>query len=386
MQSPQRILVVEGWRFVPHSYAMVNQQQLLEFRRRGAIALYHRDLPYFAASWRPTRHLFAPRDQDLLDAIPAPPADLIADSLLRIASPLDLTPSTARRTFVFATSEYGAVPDNFMKGGRPLRSAHADSDVVIVTPSNWSKRGLLASGADPSRVAVVPHGVDTSIFHPVQSNARAALRRALGWDWDGFTFLHVGAMTGNKGMDGILKCFAVVTARHPDARLVLKGTDALYPSQALLKHTIGVLNPTDRARVAERLRYLGGTMSMEQVARLYQAADAYVSPYRAEGFNLPVLEAIACGLPVICTAGGPTDDFTDPAFTLRIQSRLVPPAGNMPSYLLPDGDHLLAAMQRVVVDPTLATRAREAGPAFVERGFTWGHVVDRLTEVTMNIN
>ena len=51
-------------------------------------------------------------------------------------------------------------------------------------------------------------------------------------------------------------------------------------------------------KITSKLIYVGDTLSFVQLAKLYQAADAYVSPYLAEGFNLPVLEAAACGLPV----------------------------------------------------------------------------------------
>ena len=53
-------------------------------------------------------------------------------------------------------------------------------------------------------------------------------------------------------------------------------------------------------------------------------ADVYVSPYKAEGFNLPVLESMALGVPVIVTSGGPTDDFTNSKFAKYVDSERVP--------------------------------------------------------------
>lgn len=57
------------------------------------------------------------------------------------------------------------------------------------------------------------------------------------------------------------------------------------------------------------------------LAKLYQASDALVAPYRAEGFNLPVLEGLACGLPaIIISKGGPTYAFTDPTIALHVEA------------------------------------------------------------------
>jgi glycosyltransferase involved in cell wall biosynthesis len=57
---------------------------------------------------------------------------------------------------------------------------------------------------------------------------------------------------------------------------------------------------------------------MAGMAELFQAADVFVSPYKAEGFNMPALEAAACGTLVVATKGGATDDFLRPEFSLPI--------------------------------------------------------------------
>jgi glycosyltransferase involved in cell wall biosynthesis len=117
---------------------------------------------------------------------------------------------------------------------------------------------------------------------------------------------------------------------------------------------------------------------------LYQAADAYVSPYLAEGFNLPVLEAAACGTLMICTQGGPTDDFTRPEFALPIQStrHAVPIApGTSGECLMPSLEHLVQQMTAAVEQPALAVQARTAGPAFVSQYFTWKNAAGQLLPV-----
>nr|WP_281418488.1 glycosyltransferase [Azospirillum soli] len=255
----------------------------------------------------------------------------------------------------------------------------------MVTPSQWSRDGYIESGVPEDRVFCVPHGVHPSLHHPLSAEERAELRRRFGWD--GFVFLAVGGMTANKGLDLTLKAFATVLERHPDALLFVKGLDTMYGSQDKLLASIRGLTDQERERVRPRLRYTGKSLPFRLMARLYQAADAYVSPYRGEGFNMPVLEAVACGLPVICTAGGSTDDFTTPDFALRIESRIEPfvPYPQVPDIkgwaLRPDPDHLLALMTQVIERSEFREQARRAGPAFVANGFTWRHAVDRLLDV-----
>src|SRR5205807_2926158 len=105
-----------------------------------------------------------------------------------------------------------------------------------------------------------------------------------------------------------------------NARLVLKGMDQLYDSKGFLLRNLQTLSTGDQQVVLERMKYIGDSLSHQAMAMLYQVADVYVSPYRAEGFNLPVLEAAACGIPIICTHGGPTDDFVTDEFARRIES------------------------------------------------------------------
>jgi glycosyltransferase involved in cell wall biosynthesis len=117
------------------------------------------------------------------------------------------------------------------------------------------------------------------------------------------------------------------------------------------------------------------------MADLLRAADFYVAPYLAEGFNLPVLEAAACGLAVICTGGGPTDEFTEPSFAWRIRARLAAarlPRGEMGECLKPDEDHLTELMLQAARDPCRAREIGAEGAAHVARRYTWDAVTDRL--------
>jgi glycosyltransferase involved in cell wall biosynthesis len=373
----QRKLLTQGWRFFPSSYCVVNTFWCLELLRRPDVRLWHQDVPY-----RPgvpqTRGMLPPALEEQMAAIPAPGSDDRPDVVLRIRTPYDFTPAGDSRVFVFGTAEYGCVARS-TAGGRPLREALAGSSARIVTCSEWSRTGFIRSGADPAIVSVVPLGIEPSLFQPLAEAQRQALRQKCGWN--AFTYLHIGHMAANKGLQFLLLAFAQVAAKHPDVMLVLKGLDLPYHSRDQLREV--KLSPADEALVRNRVRYFGQTTSFAEMAQLYQMADAYVSPYHAEGFNLPVLEAMACGAPVICTAGGPTDEFTYPECALRIPSTRQEQDvdGETRVCLVPDLSHLVAHMLAVKENPEIAARARIAGPARVRERHTWKHTVDRLLEV-----
>jgi glycosyltransferase involved in cell wall biosynthesis len=231
-------------------------------------------------------------------------------------------------------------------------------------------------------VHVVPHGVDPRLFR-TDAARRSETRARLGLA-NAFVFMSVGAMTGNKGIDTLLRAFVRIAATSADARLVLKGADDLYASRDLLRAQLDTLPAADRETVAARVVYLGERQPARDIADLLRAADCYVSPYLAEGFNMPVLEAAACGVPVICTAGGATEDFVDPAFAWRIRSQhaqVRTEGGRVGFAMQPDAEHLVELMLRALDDPQRAHEMGAAGAAQVARDFTWDRVTDRLVKV-----
>lgn len=380
-------LLVEGWRHIPHSYAIVNQFQCMELATRPDLRLAHQDVPH-PDVWKRQTGLFDPAMEAAIDALRQPGLEERFDAVLRMGFPYDFRPSEARRTLVFGTSEWKKLSRLNMVGQEEVHLAISRSDAVMITPSEWSRVGCVESGIPESRVFCVPHGVHPSLHHPLPEEERVRLRQRLGWD--GFVFLTIGSMTHNKGLDLTLRAFATLLERHPDALLFIKGLDSLYGSRDKLLSNIKGLTNEQKERIRPRLRYEGRSLSFRTMAILYQAADAYVSPYRGEGFNMPVLEAAACGLPVICTAGGATDDFTTTDFALRIDSRIesFTPYPQVPDItgwaLRPDPDHLLSLMTHAIETPDFCQQARRSGPMFVANGFTWSHAVDRLLEIAFS--
>ena len=377
-----KTVIVEGWRFLAHSYALVNQFQCLEMLRRPDLTIYHRDVPFFNTRWQPTRGLFPPEYEERLSAIAPPPAGFRADAYLRIGFPhfFDRSPE-ADRTFIWVTSEYKIVQDLAIGVEKKAYHVLPQTQATIIACSRWAAQGFLNSGAPKSKVTVVPCGVDTDLFHPCTPEERVQLRRTLGWEGK-FVALNVSSGTHNKGFDLLYKAIARLVPSHPSLMLSLKGSDDLYNSGAYAKGWFKLLSPGEKAAIEKRVTYQGVTMSSMDIAKYYQAADLYVSPYRAEGFNLPVLEAAACGLPVICTRGGSTEDFVDDSWCRRIDGK----EGRAHSQgweIEPNLNHLVALFEQAIKDDAWRASVMESGPRWVRERFTWKHSVDQLLKVML---
>ncbi len=227
----------------------------------------------------------------------------------------------------------------------------------VWTPSEYARQAFLRSGIAPDLVHVVPNGVDLDRVSP------RGPRLPLPTD-KGTVFLFVGGTTYRKGIDLLLTAFLRAFTAADDVALVVKAgcKDTFYRGQTA-DHML------DRFRSltgAPELVEIDEPLPSTAMPSLYRAAHVLVQPYRGEGFCLPVLEALACGLPVIVTAGGPTDDVVSDACAWRIPARPVPvPPSDLRlagegTLLEPDLAALVAAL-RQAADP--AARAGKAAAA-----------------------
>ena len=123
-------------------------------------------------------------------------------------------------------------------------------------------------------------------------------------------------------------------------------------------------------------------MDLSTLNELYNITDCYVSPYRAEGFNLTPLEAAACGTPIIVTKGGSTDDYFDAKLGLQIESEIIQ-NGDLTS-LKPKIDSLVKCILSVMENPK--TYGGLNGSEYIKKNFTWYSAVKKLYNIFTNNN
>jgi glycosyltransferase involved in cell wall biosynthesis len=301
------------------------------------------------------------RDGRSLDA-PLPHG---AEVEVRHQWPPDLRPATSGRLAVIQPWEFGALPRDWVDQIR------ANVDELWV-PSEFVRAMYVESGVEPERVQVVPNGVDLDRFRPAGEQLPLE-------DAPGLRFLFVGGLIQRKGPDLLLAAWRAAFAGRDDVTLVVKdfGAGGVYA-----RADRSELRAYAESGELPRLVLLDDELAGDEMAALYRACDVLVHPYRGEGFGMPVLEAMACGLPTIVTAGGPTDEFCPDDACWRIPSTRrsfpEPRVGELetvglPWQLEPDADALVELLRAAAADPA-ARNARGAAGAEAARGFAWDAV------------
>jgi glycosyltransferase involved in cell wall biosynthesis len=387
-----RNLLIEGWRGINHSFALINQHQILALARLPGLRLHHRDLPFAFAHWNKSRNDagFATSDRATIDAL-AEPGDAEIDAVYRIAAPFRAgADDDRRRTVTFMITELGLAPGSFDAASHGSAFFTRD-DNAIVTSSSWSRSRIIEYGFAPDRVHVIPLGADTETFFACTQAERALSRANLGIHDDETVFVNIGVAVWNKGIDLLLRAFAILRARGRRVRLVLKDQRDVYGlSVEHVMRTVADTCPALRdPTTVGAISVIPGNIDRTQLRLLYGIADCYVSPYRAEGFNLPVLEAIACGKPVIVTRGGATDDFCDDDLACRIEGRAGTREdqanGSLARFIEPNADELIAAMDGFAQGNGLNPERFAAARARMLQRFNWTRAASQLAALTVGL-
>jgi glycosyltransferase involved in cell wall biosynthesis len=180
--------------------------------------------------------------------------------------------------FLWAQFSYPPNPDI-------LGNAH----VASLTPI--TKHFLLEAGIT-SAGPVIPHGVDTSIYFPVTSEEQNRAKEGLGLNAR-FVIGTVGANTRRKNFDKILETFALFTKRNSDAFLVIK-TD-----RAVSLDGIDLRLIARKLGVSSKVKIITGEIDEHDLRVLYGCMDLYINLSEWEGFCIPIIEAMSCGIPVV---------------------------------------------------------------------------------------
>jgi glycosyltransferase involved in cell wall biosynthesis len=210
----------------------------------------------------------------------------------------------------------------------------------IVTVSESSRGDIAAQmGVPADRMTVVHIGVDPSVFRPMPDVARVP----------GRLMTTASADVPMKGLSDLLEALAKLRVERPDAHLVVIGR---------LKEDSAVPAQLERLGLDGAVEFITGVPD-QRIVELYAEAEVAVVPSLYEGFSLPAIEAMACGVPVVATTGGALPEVVG---RNGDAARTVAPA---------DPSALMSAILDLLIDPEQRARIADNGRRRVLERFTW---------------
>jgi glycosyltransferase involved in cell wall biosynthesis len=219
----------------------------------------------------------------------------------------------------------------------------------LVTVSESSRRDIVEQmGVPAERLHVVPVGVDPTVFRPLPAVTRVP----------GRLMTTASADVPMKGLAPLLEAVAKVRTERDDVHLVVIGRP---------KPKSRIPGLIDRLGLSGAVEFVGG-VTTERIVELYAEAELTCVPSLYEGFSLPAIEAMACGVPVVGTTGGAVPEVIG--------------RDNDTGLLVPPGDPsaLAAAILRALSDEPLRARIGAAGRTRVLDRFTWRRTAEGTVE------
>ena len=255
------------------------------------------------------------------------------------------TVSTFHDLFVL-TGDYSSVEFR-RRFGEQARRAAGESDLIITVSEFTAGEVGRLLGVERARLRVIPHGVRLPVFDPAGGGAASAEN----------IILHVGAIQRRKNVARLVEAFEQV---GPEWRLVLAGSFGFGAGE--------ILRQIENSPCRDRISVLG-YVPEKKLAELYARARIFAFPSLDEGFGMPVLEAMAWGVPVVTSNRSALPEVCGDA------AWQVDPA---------DVEALGAALRRLAGDEDLRRILRERGKARAA-AFSWKTAIEKTWAVYLEL-
>ena len=205
---------------------------------------------------------------------------------------------------------------------------------------------------------MVPEGVDPEIFNPSRT-PQPALKK-----FDVFKFLCIARYDKRKNLDVLIKAFLEEFKHEDDVALVM--SNLAVNKQIFRDKKIIYVNPMN---------------SHHTLGRLYASCDSFVFPTRAEGWGLPVCEAMACGLPTIVTGYSAITDYANNSNAYIINHTMEDMPNDRGQWANPDEKHLRHLMRYVYENREEAKEKGKQASEDILGNFTWDHATQKALQL-----
>jgi glycosyltransferase involved in cell wall biosynthesis len=267
-------------------------------------------------------------------------------------------------TFLIHHGSYEGYPQAFswwtLNKARAIYSLSANRATAVSTVSEYSKRDMVRFyGIQPERIQVVPDGVDTKLFRPILDPERLMKWRSGVFGLDVPFIVYVGKPTERRNLSALIKAFGALKKENQiPHKLLIVGAD--LPGSSPFRKVI-----VEEGLGAEV--FVLGYARYDEMPMVYNSADLLVYPSSYEGFGMPVLEAMACGTPVIAL-----DNTAFPEF-----------AGGV-AYLVKEIGTLKSGIEAVLTDTALREQMSQEGPQRAA-AYDWQLVTQRYLELMLQL-
>lgn len=261
-----------------------------------------------------------------------------------VVSPHGTLPYETGRSFIKKTWDRAFAAQLLPRFDRVIALTQAEVDQAQAL---WYAHGF------PARCSIVPNGVHLADFAHLPPGDLFRTRWKLG---GGPLLLFVGRLHERKGLQLLIPAFADAVKLAPDTRLVIVGPD---------EGMLAALNAqVSEYNLAGRVIFTGLLTGQDKLAAL-AAADLFVMPAVGEGFSMAVLEAMACGLPVLLTPGCNFPEVASAGAGLVV-AREVPA--------------LSGALRALLTEPDRRASMGRSARSLIQSQYTWPRVVAQLVE------
>lgn len=237
--------------------------------------------------------------------------------------------------------------------GRNMRAFAADADAIL-TCSEATKGDIVRLlDVAPEKITVAHHGPNEDLAAMNREHAAQHIKER--YEFEGPYILFVGTLEPRKNIPGLLRAFSAITGDIPHS-LILAG--------GLGWQSIGLYETIAQLGLRERVRLTNYIDDIGDLAALHSAADAFVFPSLYEGFGLPLLDAMACGTPILAANNSAIPEVVGDA-ALLIDAN--------------DQDALAEAIKRMLGDEALRESLVAKGHERV-RDFSWTKCAEKTME------
>jgi len=254
----------------------------------------------------------------------------------------------------------------------------------IWIPTEWGRKICIENGVDYNQIEVIPEGVDNNQFHPYFKPQK-----------DKFRFLLIGKYEQRKSMDESIDAFARIFGNNPDIELIIKSDFFKNPELKKIE-----LDNKIASTQVDNIRLVWGYQTINQLSDLYRSCDIFLFPTKAEGWGLPLIEAAACGLPLITTYySGQTEFIQDiksscilvdyqlePIDCKEYQSFYPAPDNNYGKWAVMSTDNIAQAIKQAYDNyPALSAQATK-NSELIRTKYSWANSAIKSLEILKKHN